>query len=350
MILFSEDIECLTIIKEEISMSEKYLITGAAGHLGSAIIRELLKRDKYVRALVLPNEKNIPDGNFEICYGDVCNKESLKCFFDNSENNKIILIHCAGIVSIASRFIQEVYDVNVKGTKNIVDLCEQHKIHKLIYVSSVHAIPEKPNGELIVETDYFDPNDVVGLYAKTKSEATAYALAAAQRGLNVNIVHPSGISGPYDNGRGHLTTLVIDYYKGRLSAGMKGGYDFVDVRDVTDGIISCCEKGIPGECYILSNRYFTVKEILDMLHELTGKRKIKTYLPYWFVKLTAPLAEIYYRILRQPPLYTAYSILTLTTNALFSHKKASDLLGYTTRDMYQTLADTVNWLKGKGRL
>lgn len=166
----------------------------------------------------------------------------------------------------------------------------------------------------------------------------------------MNIVHPSGISGPYDNGRGHLTTLVIDYCKGRLLAGMDGGYDFVDVRDVANGVISCCEKGVPGECYILSNEYFKVKEILDTLHELTGKRKIKVYLPYWFVKATAPLAEIYYKILGQPPLYTAYSVFTLTSNSLFSHKKAEEVLGYTTRDMKETLRDTIDWLKAKGRL
>lgn len=183
---------------------------------------------------------------------------------------------------IASKFIQDVYDVNVNGTKNIVDLCEQNKIHKLVYVSSVHAIPEEPKGECILEVEDFNPEDVVGQYAKTKSEATAYVLAAGGRGLNVNVVHPSGISGPYDSGRGHLTTLVIDYYKGRLVAGMEGGYDFVDVRDVANGIIACCHMGSPRECYILSNRYFTIKEILDILHEVTSKRKIRIILPYWF--------------------------------------------------------------------
>lgn len=331
-------------------MNEKYLITGVAGHLGSAIIRELLKRDQFVRGLVLPGEKNIPEGDWEVFYGDVCDKESLKNLFRDVDGAKVIVIHCAGIVSIASGFIQKVYDVNVKGTKNIVDLCEQHKIHQLIYVSSVHAIPEKPKGEAIVEIDRFDPDDVVGLYAKTKSEATAYVLDARKRGLNVNVVHPSGICGPFDMGRGHLTALVVDYYKGRLRAGIKGGYDFVDVRDVANGIISCCEKGKPGECYILSNRYFSVEEILELLHQLTGKRRIKTYLPHWFVKLTAPLAETYYRILRRPPLFTSYSIFTLTTNSLFSHEKASNLLGYTTREMRQTLGDTVEWLKDQGRL
>ncbi len=338
------------LMKRETSVQEKYLVTGAAGHLGSVIIRELLNRGKSVRALILPDEKNLPEGDIEICRGDVRDKNSLVDFFRNQENDMLILIHCAGIVSISSRFVQEIYDVNVIGTKNIVDLCEQQRIEKLVYVSSVHAIPEGPKGDCIVETEHFAPDNVVGLYAKTKAEATSYVLAAGKRGLNVNIVHPTGICGPYDNGRGHLTTLVIDYYQGRLIAGMEGGYDFVDVRDVASGIISCFEKGVPGECYILSNKYYTVRELLDMLHEVTGKKRIKIILPYWFVRLTARLSENYYKILRQPPLYTAYSVYTLSSNALFSHQKASDALGYTTRDMKQTLADTVSWLKREGRI
>jgi len=337
-------------MKRDASVYEKYLVTGAAGHLGATIIRELLSRGKSVRALVLPDEKNLPEGDLEICRGDIRYKTSLVDFFKSQNNEKLIVIHCAGIVSIASRFVQEIYDVNVIGTKNIVDLCEQLRIEKLVYVSSVHAIPEKPKGDCIIETENFATDNVVGLYAKTKAEATSYVLAAGKRGLNVNIVHPTGICGPYDKGRGHLTTLVIDYYKGRLIAGMEGGYDFVDVRDVAGGIISCCEKGISGECYILSNKYYTVMELLDMLHEVTGKKRIKIILPYWFVRLTARFSENYYKILRQPPLYTAYSVYTLSTNALFSHQKASEELGYTTRDMKQTLADTVNWLKEEGKI
>ena len=277
-------------------MDELYLVTGAAGHLGNALVKQLLALKKKIRILVLPDEMNIPQGNLEIYYGDVRNKESLKLFFAPKENSKIIVIHCAGIVSIASKYVQLVHDVNVGGTKNIVDLCRENHVEKLIYISSVHAIPEKPKGEIINEVKGFWPSQVVGLYAKTKSEATAYVLDATKTGLTAMVVHPSGIFGPYDYGRGHMTALVRDYYKGTLTAAINGGYDFVDVRDVASGILKCVEKGEPGECYILSNRYLKVKEILDALHVITGKKKIKTYLPLWFVKFTAPLAELYYKL------------------------------------------------------
>ncbi len=331
-------------------MGKIYLVTGAAGHLGSVVTEKLLARGERVRALVLPEERHIPQGA-EIFVGDVCDRQSLEPFFTLPQGEEAVVIHAAGVVSIASKFQPFVRRVNVDGTRNMVDACEAHRVKKLVHVSSVHAIPEKPKGEAIREVAHFDPDMVEGCYAKTKAEATQIVLDAAARGLDASVVHPSGISGPHDNGRGHLTTLVIDYCKHRLTAGLKGGYDFVDVRDVADGILKCCDRGRKGECYILSNRYCDVPELLEDLHEITGERRVKTFLPLWFIKAVAPLAEAYYKLRRQPPLFTAYSIYTLNSNANFTHEKARRELGYQVHySIRDTLRDTVGWLQAQGRI
>ena len=321
-----------------------YIVTGAAGHLGNAIVEKLNEQKKIIYALCLPDEKNLPKGEcVEVFSGDICDINSLTSLFESCASNSVdvIVIHCAGIVSISSKFNQKVYDVNVGGTKNIISLCEKYNISKLVYISSVHAIPELPESEIITEVEQFSPNSVVGLYAQTKAEATQCVVDYVKRGYNANIIHPSGIVGPGDFGRGHITQLVIDYYKGGLTSGINGGYDFVDVRDVANGILSCCEHGKSGENFILSGKYFKIYELLNLLHEITGKKKIKRVLPLWFVKVTAPLSELYYKIRKQPPLFTAYSIYTLNTNANFSHEKASKAIGYATRPMKQTLTDTL---------
>ena len=328
-----------------------YIVTGAAGHLGNTIVRKLNEQKKHVYALCLPNEKHLPQGEYiQVFYGDVREIDSLVGMFERSANEPAIVIHCAGIVSISSKFDQNVYDVNVTGTKNIISLCERFSVKKLVYISSVHAIPELPENQKITEIDYFSPQNVTGLYAKTKAESTQYVLDFANQDNNASIIHPSGIVGPGDYGKGHITQLVIDYFKGGLASGIDGGYDFVDVRDVADGVLSCSENVKSGECYILSGHYFKISELLNLLHEITGKKKIKRVLPLWFVKITAPLSEIYYKILKQPPLFTSYSIYTLNTNANFSREKAVKELGYTVRPMKQTLIDTVNWLKENDRL
>ena len=115
-------------------------------------------------------------------------------------------------------------------------------------------------------------------------------------------------------------------------------------------MIGACKAGKAGECYILSNRYITIKEFLGLTAEACGRKKIKTVLPMWFAKLTAPLSELYYSILKQPPLYTRYSLYTLTANARFSHDKADRELGYKTRSFKTTIADTVRWLVGQGAI
>lgn len=332
-------------------MEEVYLVTGGAGHLGTAVVQMLLESGKQVRILALDQERHLPKGPVEIIRGDVCNPASLKPFFNNPKGQEQILIHCAGIVSISTRNTEALYRVNCQGTSNIIEKALESRVKRMVYVSSVHAIPEKPKGVTITEVSDFSPDRVVGHYAKSKAIASASVMEACRgRGLPACVVHPSGIIGPYDHGRGHTTALLTDYCSGRLTASIDGGYDFVDVRDVAEGILSACSKGRIGEGYILSNRYFRVQELLELLCTLTGGKRISHTLPLWFLKGTASLCEAYYQWRGTPPLFTAYSIYTLNSNGLFSHDKADRELGYHTRDMRNTLLDTLEWLREQGRI
>lgn len=330
-----------------------YIVTGANGFLGNNIVRKLVQeKENEVRALVLPNDttKSLDGLNCKIYYGDVTKEETLEKIFDIEENAEIFVIHCAAIVYIKTKYNPKVYDVNVNGTKNIIKKVLQ-KNAKLVYVSSVHAIYEKTNNEVITETKEFNPDKVEGQYAKTKAETAKYVLEMVKnKNLNACIVHPSGIIGPNDFGNSHLTQLIMDFANGRLTACVKGGYDFVDARDVADGVISACQKGRKGECYILSNRYVEIKELLDTVSEVRNTKKIKTILPMWLAKLTTPLSEAYYAILKQPPLYTKYSLYTLNSNSNFSNEKAKLELGYQNRELKETIKDTVTWLKENNRI
>lgn len=331
-------------------MNELYIVTGASGHLGNVVARKLIERKERVWLFLLSGEKPVVEGAERIYHGDVTDKETLLPLFRDAVGEKVILIHCAGIVSIKTRFTRRLYDVNVLGTKNVADFCLEHKVEKLLYVSSVHAIADNLHGETILETAEFDHRKVEGHYAKSKAMATRYVLQTGRKGLHVNVVHPSGIIGPYDFGRSHTTTLIEDFLSGRLRALMAGGYDFVDVRDVAEGIISCAEKGRPGEGYLLTSRYYSLGELFEMLGEITGRGKHLKTLPLWFVRCTAPMAELYYKILKQPPLFTRYSIFTLGTDNRYSHDKAKRDLGYEPREMKETLQDTCRWIKESGRI
>lgn len=328
-------------------MKKVYIITGANGFLGNNIIRILEKdADNEIRAFVLKDDsiKSLENLNCKIYYGDVTNKESLSSIFENTNGKEVFVIHCAAIVYIKSKYNPLIYNVNVNGTKNIVDKVLELNA-KLVYVSSVHAIPEKPNNDLITEVTNFNPDDVYGLYAKTKAEAAKYVMDAIKnKNLNACIIHPSGIIGPNDFGNSHLTQLIKVVSNGKLFACVKGGYDFVDVRDVAKGVTNACKNGIKGECYILSNRYITIKELCDLICDLQKRKRIKIILPISIAKLIAPLFELYYNLKKETPLFTKYSLYTLSSNANFSNKKAKQYLDFKNRSIEDTIKDTTKWI------
>lgn len=329
-----------------------YIITGANGFLGNNIIRQLSDESCEIRALILPGESTaaLKGLNCSIYEGDITDLQSLRDLFNVEAGAKVYVIHCAGLVYIKTKYNPAVQRVNVDGTKNIAEMCLETGA-KLVYVNSVHAIAEPPEDVIIAESDCLDPERVIGLYAKTKAEAGAYILEKVrQGGLCGCIVQPSGMIGPYDFGSSHLTQMVLDFLEGRLKACVRGGYDFVDVRDVADGAIKACKFGRSGQCYILSNQFFTIRDFLNQIAEISGKKKISLVLPMGLAKVTAPLSEIYYKLLRQPPLYTRYSLYTLTAKSSFSNEKARRELHYCNRPMEETITDTVCWLMANKRL
>lgn len=321
-----------------------YIVTGANGHLGSALMRILSERGLETRGLILPGEKAESYPHVTYYEGDVRSRESICKLFEGAEDREILFIHAAGIVSIAGNITPALYDVNVNGTRLVCEICLEKKVSRLVYVSSVHAIPEKNKLDVLSEVDAFSPDQVVGGYAKTKAEATQYVLDQVARGLNAVVVHPSGIIGPYDTARNHIVQMVRDYLTGKLPACVRGGYDFVDVRDVAEGCLLAAEKGRPGECYILSNRHYEVRELLSMVQKEGGGRPLPV-LPLWMARAFAPMMGWLAKIRRRRPLYTKYSLYTLGSNDRFSHDKATSELGYRPRDMRETIADTVRWLK-----
>ena len=327
-------------------MKRIYLVTGANGHLGTALIRLLEKQGSTVRGLILPGEKAKDTQSVRYYHGDVRDRESLLPLFEGTEGMEVFVIHTAGIVDLSEGVSKTLYDVNVTGTKIVARLCLEKKVRRMVYVSSVHAIPEKDAFGVMTEVSEFSADQVTGGYAKTKAEATRAVLEAVKEGLDAVVVHPSGILGPYDAAGNHLVQMVEEYMKGKLPACVRGGYDFVDVRDVAEGCLLAAEKGTAGECYILSNRHYEVKEVLKMVKQEAGGRRLPV-LPIWMARLAAPFLLLHARRKKERPLYTRYTLYTLTSNDKFSHDKATSKLGYRPRDLRQTVRDTVLWLKRK---
>lgn len=325
-------------------MIRRYLVTGAAGHLGSTILRFLRDGNSEVRCLLRQGEKPVVESeNIHYISGNVCRPDTLAPLFAGGGGQETVVIHTAGLISIAGHVSPQVREVNVGGTANMIALSRKYDVGRFVYVSSVHAIPELPASQVIRETEHISLELVKGCYAKTKAEATRLVLDAAKAGLPAVVVHPSGIIGPYDAGRNHLTQLVADYLRGKLPVCVSGGYDFVDVRDVAQGCLLAAERGRTGRCYILSGHYLSILELLTRAGSFGG-RKPPGVAPMPLAKLAAPVVQAVAHIQHRRPLYTGYSLYTLTSNSNFSRERAEKELGYQSRGINKTIRDMVEWL------
>ena len=326
-------------------MFDKYLVTGATGFLGRAVVEELVRRRAQVYALVLHNDPYIDLLPKEVHtdIGDVCDKSSLADFFAGADSRTCV-IHCAGIVSVASRPGPRLYQVNVGGTWKVLRQCMEHGVGKMLYVSSVHAIPEKPKGCIITEDCEFSPGLVDGDYAKSKATATELVFAAAERGLNASIVFPSGIIGPGDIQGGSFTSMAKSFLAGKLPLAVRGGYDFVDVRDVANGLLACSESGEPGKGYILSGHYVTIRRMLQVIGTAAKRRYRPICLPLGLAKLAAPYYERRSLKDRKPLFFTPHSVSVLASNGQFSHAAATKCFAYQPRPTEETLLDMTAWL------
>ncbi|MCL2129820.1 MAG: NAD-dependent epimerase/dehydratase family protein [Treponema sp.] len=335
-------------------MQTIYLITGAAGFVGNHVVKILAAKGVKIRALVFTKGKEktaLENINAEFFYGDIRKPADLEQLFKKEDSSEYIFIHIASKVDIGvTSFNQELHDINVSGTKNVLSACKAHKVKRLVYVSSVHAITEPKKRALTIEAESFSPESVHGAYAKTKAEASACVLEAVKDSLNAVLVHPAGIIGPGDFSNTHTTQLIIDFAKHRIPAGVIGGYDFVDVRDVAKAVTAAINTGKPGSRWIVSGHYTTIKNMFNILGRILGEKKSLSMMPMWLAMAGLPFLWFFAVITGKRPLYTRYSLYTLRSNSNFSYAKAEAELKHKPRSLEETLTDTAAFLKQQGKL
>ena len=196
---------------------------------------------------------------------------------------------------------------------------------------------------MIDETIQFDPENAISAYDYAKAQASLDVLAAAQGGLDAVIACPTGVIGPWDFRRSEVGSIILDCVRGRQQLYVDGAYDFVDVRDVANGLIQAREHGKSGETYILSGEQLSVQRLIHTLWEITGGRFKPMRIPFSLARIAAWFTPLYYRLANARPRFTSYSLATLVSNSTISHAKASQALGYAPRPLAQTLADTAHW-------
>ena len=320
------------------------LVTGAAGHIGNVLVRELVNDGNDVRALVLPGEDvtSLESLSVEIMEGNVLDPQAL----DRAMRGVDLVFHLAGIISIMPGQDDLMRRVNVDGTRNVLAAAQKAQVKRLVYTSSIHALSRDWKGK-IDESVPFDPNNQAGGYDRTKAQASLAVLEAVRQGLNAVIVCPTGVVGPYDYRGSEMGDLLRSWLRLRPHFLIEGAYDFVDVRDVARGQILACQHGKTGEVYILSGGRVRLMEMKQMVQDVLGKHSMTIKIPTWLAKFASLFTPLYYKLTRQVPKFTEYSLETVQSNSDISNQKAKNELGYSPRDLMTTISDTVRWWLAK---
>ena len=319
------------------------LITGATGHIGNVLVRKLLRHGEAVRVLLLRGESAAPLEKLpvEIVEGDVLDRSSLFEVFRGIRG----VFHLAGSISILPGRNPRLRSVNLEGTRNVLQAAMKAGAQRLVYTSSIHALRRIEQG-VIDESVPYDPGNPYGEYDRSKAQATLDVQDAAAQGLDAVIACPTGVIGPYDFRGSMMGEVIRGAVKRKATLYVDGAYDFVDVRDVANGLLAAFEHGKRGESYILSGHRISVRYLLETVREITGGQFFQLRVPFDLARLAARFTPFYYELLHATPRFTPYSLAVLRSNANISHAKATRELGYRPRPIHRSIADTVHWFLG----
>jgi len=316
-------------------------VTGASGHIGNCLVRELIKSGARVKVLVHHNEKDLNNLDVDIYYGDILKAESLTAWCADVD----VIFHCAAIISIDNRNLKKVYETNVTGTQNVIDAAISSGVRKFIHFSSIDALKKISTNQIVDEnvplTDSKKP-----MYDYSKAMTEKIVLDAVKKGLDAVILCPTAVVGPFDFRESFLGQALIKIYKNKIPMLIAGGYNWVDVRDVADAAIRAINSGRRGEKYILSGSFCTLIDLSGLIGKISGKRTPRMLAPVILAKMFCPFYEFFYRITKQKPMYTCQSLdLLIHAPVNISFEKARKELDYNPRSLEDTLRDTLQWYK-----
>lgn len=323
-------------------------VTGASGHVGANLVRTLVARGDRVRVVVRARTEALEGVDVERVQGDVRDPASLRAAFAGSE----VVYHLAAVISISGDPSGLVRAVNVDGARNAAEAALAAGVRRFVHCSSVHAFDLYRRGDAAAPIDERWPRvpDYPPHFAYDRSKAAGEAAIreVMGRGLEAVILHPSGVVGPYDFGPSRMGRVLLQLYRRTLPSLVKGAFDFVDVRDVVDGLVAAADRGRAGENYLVTGNHVRLSELGAAVQAITGVRPPRLSAPIWMARLGVPFFAVVGKVQRAEPLYTHESLSVLQSRYKFDCAKAGRDLGYAPRPLADTLRDTYAWFESAG--
>lgn len=320
------------------------LVTGATGFIGSNLARRLVELGYPVRILMRPksNPRAISDleSRVKIVYGDVTDRASLEDAIKGVSH----VYHCAGKAYIGPGKREMLYNVNVLGTRNVLDAALKNGVKRVVYTSSVSAIGITGTKQPADESQRWNLDDLKVDYFTSKHLAELEVAEAVKKGLDCVIVNPSYVFGAGDVNF-NAGMLIRDLYLRKVPVYPSGGINVSDIEDVVDGHIAAMQKGRTGERYILGGKNLSYKELFDLICDIVGAPKVFVPLTESIVKLFVALTEKARKLRRITALANREILLSASKFFYYTPQKAIQELGLKIRQPEESIAHAYEYYK-----
>lgn len=307
------------------------VLTGATGHIGANLVRLLKKENKDVRVIVRKIDESIKNLDLDIVVGSFYDKDILnKSIFEGD-----IVVHLAALISTRRKDEKEVMKINYDATKIIALHSLDKKVKKFIYVSSTEALDYLGKEYVSEAPDYINAIDIKDPYPKSKILAGNYLkeLKKDNPSFNLSIVYPSCVIGTNDFKPSQIGGVLRGIINGTPEVIINGNYNFVDVKDVVNGIYSIIrDDNINGD-FILTGSKLTLRELYTIINKTLGKNRLIVSFPSIFAYLLCPFIRV----------LTPYAIKVLRSKIDYSNQKAKEILNIEFRNIDDTVKDVVDY-------
>lgn len=325
----------------------KVLVTGANGFLGSWLVKRL-KDEGHEISVLLRHQKDFEEferQGFHVHHGDVTNASSL----DAAVKGQQQIYHLAGLIAYCRSEYENMKQVNVQGTENIMEAAAKHQVQRVQIASSVVAVGATFKPEVLDENSSYELSKYNLGYHESKRGAEAvlrkYVSAGKVDGV---IVNPSTVYGAGDASKTTRSTQ-LNVARGKMFYYPPGGVSVVAVEDVVDGMVKAMEKGHSAERYILAGENMTLKDLFDQIADEAGVAKAWLPLPKCFLKGVASLDENLSKFGLHGPLPSERAYVAMMFH-WYNSTKARQELGFSTRPAQQAISNSVQWMSQQGLL
>lgn len=322
----------------------RVLVTGGTGFIGSRLCGACVARGNQVRVLRRAGSSMLGLERLPVEYvtGDLLDPESVARAVDGCD----LVFHAGAISSYWRARREQVYRVNVEGTRNVMEACLRAGVPRVVYTSSTAAVGITANGPAGEDTP-FDRLSATFAYADSKHRAEAIVQSMVARGLPAVIVNPAVVLGAGDHYL-NAGSMVIEYGKGRIPAVPPGGICVADVDAVTHGHLAAATCGRIGERYILGGENLSFVQVAAAIADVAGVRRPSLVMPAALLGLIAPLIDLWNRASRRPPRISAEQVRLSRINFFFDSSKAVRELGYPLLPLRGAVEKAFAWYRAHG--